>query len=191
MTESFWFKEALAAAGPLATEQPTGRTTADVCIVGGGFLGLWTAIRLKQADPALNVVIVEKNLCGSGASGRNGGFVTSYAAQYHSLLKLAGPEGAAWIAGQSTDAVRELGEFCTEQGIDCDYRHDGWLWTASSPHQVGAWNGLVAELARHGLKPFEPMDPSDVARLSGTDRNLAGVYQAEAATIQRRSWPWA
>ena len=69
MTEAFWFKEALAAEGLLATRQPAGRSTADICIVGGGYLGLWTAIRLKQADPALNVVIVEKDICGSGASG--------------------------------------------------------------------------------------------------------------------------
>ncbi len=184
MTESFWFKEALAGAGPLATEQPAGRVTADICIVGGGYLGLWTAIRLKQADPALDVAIIEKNLCGSGASGRNGGFVTSYWAQYFSLLGLAGSDGAAEIAGRSEKAVRELGEFCSEHGIECDYRRDGWLWVASSPHQIGAWNGLVAELDRHGQKPFEAVDTAYAARLSGTDRVLAGIYQREAATIQ-------
>ncbi|HEX3064921.1 MAG TPA: FAD-dependent oxidoreductase [Dongiaceae bacterium] len=184
MTESFWFKEALAAAGPLATERPAGPSTADICIVGGGYLGLWTAIRLKQADPTLDVAIVERNLCGSGASGRNGGFVTSYWVQYLSLLELAGPDGAAWIASRSQEAVSELGEFCSEQAIDCDYRHDGWLWTASSRHQIGAWDGLVSELARHGLKPFEALDPADVSRMSGSDRNLAGIFQWDAATIQ-------
>lgn len=184
MTEAYWFKEALEVAGPLATERLTGRVTADVCIVGGGYLGLWTAIRLKEAEPSLSVVVVEKNLCGSGASGRNGGFVTSYWAKYLSLLKLAAPEGARWIASRSAEAVRALGEFCAEQGIDCDYRHDGWLWTASSRHQIGAWDGLVAELARHDVRPFQPLDPAEVARRGGTDRNLAGLFEAEAATVQ-------
>ncbi len=158
MIASFWFKEALAAQGQLTAEKLAGRIAADICIVGGGFLGLWTAIRLKQADPALSVVIVEKDLCGSGASGRNGGFVTSYWAQYFSLLGLAGADGAADVARCSEQAIRELGEFCTEHGIDCDYRRDGWLWVASSAHQVGAWNGLVAELERHGQRPFETVD---------------------------------
>ncbi len=184
MTEAYWFKEAVETAGPLSVQRLSGRITADVCIVGGGYLGLWTAIRLKEAEPALSVVVVEKALCGSGASGRNGGFVTSYWAKYLSLLKLATPEGAGWIAGRSADAVRELGDFCREQGIDCDYRHDGWLWTASSRHQIGAWEGLVAELAQHGVRPFEPLDPAEVARRGGTDRNLAGVFEAEAATLQ-------
>jgi glycine/D-amino acid oxidase-like deaminating enzyme len=184
MTEAYWFKEAIAAAGQLTIEQPAGRSTADICILGGGYLGLWTAIRLKQADPTLNIVIAEKNLCGSGASGRNGGFVTSYWVQYFSLLGLTGADGAAWIAGRSAEAVRELGQFCAEHRIDCDYRHDGWLWTATSRHQIGAWNGLLAELARHGLKPFEVLDPAEVVRRSGTERALAGVYQADAATIQ-------
>ncbi len=184
MTASFWFKEALAAQGQLTAEKLAGRITADICIVGGGFLGLWTAIRLKQADPALGVVIVEKNLCGSGASGRNGGFVTSYWAQYFSLKGLAGADGAAEIAGRSQAAIGELGEFCREHGIDCDYRHDGWLWVASSPHQVGAWNGLVAELERQGQKPFEAVDGAYAARLGGSDSILAGIFQPDAATIQ-------
>ena len=49
-----------------------GDASADVCIVGGGFCGLWTAIRLKERDPSLDIAIVEQGLCGSGASGRLG-----------------------------------------------------------------------------------------------------------------------
>jgi putative aminophosphonate oxidoreductase len=184
MTESFWFRQAIAAHEPLTAEKVAGRITADVCIVGGGFLGMWTAIHLKQADPKLNIVIVEKNICGSGASGRNGGFVTSYWAQYFSLLALAGADGAGNIARRSEQAIRELGDFCIEHGIDCDYRRDGWLWIASSQHQIGAWNGLVAELERHGQNPFEPVDTAYAARLGGSDRIMAGIYQREAATIQ-------
>jgi len=184
MTDSFWFREALAAEGPISVERLSGRATADVCIVGGGFLGLWTAIRLKEAEPGLSVAIVERRLCGSGASGRNGGFVTSYWAKYLSLLKLGAPDAAAWIARRSADAVSELGEWARAESIDCDYRHDGWLWTASSRHQIGAWESLVAALAAHNLRPFAPVDPAEVARRGGTDRNIAGVFETEAATVQ-------
>src|SRR6516162_10645246 len=52
-----------------------GGTDADVCIVGAGYTGLWTAYYLKQADPGLRVVVLEQNFAGIGASGRNGGWV--------------------------------------------------------------------------------------------------------------------
>ena len=58
---------------------------ADVCIVGGGFAGLWTAQELLDRDPALRIVLLEADICGGGASGRNGGFVSS---SWHDLSGL-------------------------------------------------------------------------------------------------------
>ena len=49
----------------------------DVCVVGGGFTGLWTAIHAKLSEPAARVAVIEAGLCGGGASGRNGGFLMS------------------------------------------------------------------------------------------------------------------
>ncbi|PMZ41389.1 FAD-dependent oxidoreductase, partial [Pseudomonas sp. GW247-3R2A] len=60
-------------------------TRADVCIVGGGYTGLWTAIMLKEQNPELDVVIVEADICGAGASGRNGGCALSWSAKYFTL----------------------------------------------------------------------------------------------------------
>ena len=57
---------------PAARAPLAGDTAADVCIVGAGYTGLWTAYYLKQANPALRVVVVEKEFAGFGASGRNG-----------------------------------------------------------------------------------------------------------------------
>jgi len=51
-----------------------------VCIAGGGYLGLWTALELKRRDRSLDVVLVEAGVCGDGASGRNGGFQADAAA---------------------------------------------------------------------------------------------------------------
>src|SRR5690348_1502804 len=68
---SFWY----AAGDPGPARQPlTGRVVADVAIVGGGFTGLWTAIRPLEADPGLRVVVLEADRIAEGASGRNGGF---------------------------------------------------------------------------------------------------------------------
>ena len=95
-----------------------GDTRADVCIIGGGFCGLWTAIRLKQRDPSIDIAIVEQGLCGSGASGRNGGFVLSWWAKFGSLCKFCPSDEAARLARASADAVGEIGRFCAEHGIE-------------------------------------------------------------------------
>src|SRR5918997_6655697 len=66
---SFWLREALGDAPP---EPPLrGADRADVAIVGGGYVGIWAAIRIKEKDPNCGVVVLEKDVCGGGASGRN------------------------------------------------------------------------------------------------------------------------
>ena len=71
---SFWWHSiGLPTPGPALP----GDRDADVCIVGGGYTGLWTAYYLKRADPSLRVVLLEARFCGYGASGRNGGWLTA------------------------------------------------------------------------------------------------------------------
>ena len=83
----WWLREALAhpefAGEPAAAL--TGGTSADVAVVGGGFTGLWTAWFLKQRDPGVDVVVLERDECGFGPSGRNGGFLNGYADHVASL----------------------------------------------------------------------------------------------------------
>ena len=161
-----------------------GDERADICIVGGGFAGLWTAIRLKQRDPTIDIAIVEKDICGSGASGRNGGFVLSWWAKFGSLCKFCPSDEAVRLARASADAVGEIGRFCADNGIDAHYRGDGWLWAATSKPQVGSWNALCDTLERHQQHPFELWKPETVQRRSGTDRHLAGVFEPTGATVQ-------
>src|SRR2546430_7404675 len=69
---SLWLQEALAEDETNAPRLQ-GDVRADACIVGGGYTGMWTALRLKEVDPALDVALVEADVCGGGASGRQGG----------------------------------------------------------------------------------------------------------------------
>ncbi len=180
---SHWLREALSAA---AEEAPAlvGDERADVCIVGGGFTGLWTAIRLKEMDPSLDVAIVEADVCGGGASGRNGGFVLSWWAKFHSLKKICGAEEAVRLAKASAEAVAEIGRFSAEHGIDAHYRADGWLWAATAPEQIGAWASTIDELEPHQIHPFEELGPTETARRAGSPRHLAGVFERTAASVQ-------
>ncbi|MBA2720370.1 MAG: FAD-dependent oxidoreductase [Chloroflexi bacterium] len=78
LRRAFWLREALATepaslAADVAAPPLAGRETADVAILGGGYTGLWTALRLRALEPAARVVVIEQDICGGGPSGRNGG----------------------------------------------------------------------------------------------------------------------
>ncbi len=183
MTRSFWLQEALAADRDDAPALE-GDIRADLCIVGGGYTGLWTAIRAKQAEPAIDIVIVERDLCGGGASGRNGGFVMSWWAKFLSLAKVCGVEQARMLAQASDDAVGDIEDFCADHGVDAGFRRDGWIWTATNAAQVGAWNSLVDALARYQIHPFTELSPEEVRERSGSPLMRAGILEPSAATIQ-------
>ena len=178
---SLWLDEALA--GEETGPPLQGAERADVCIVGGGFTGLWTALRLKEQEPSLDVVLVEADVCGAGASGRNGGFALSWWAKFSALEQLCGTEEALRLARASASAVAEIGAFCAENGIDAHFRHDGWLWTATSPAQVGAWEGTIAQVESLGERPFERLEPEQVAERAASPAHLAGVFEPTAATV--------
>ncbi len=180
---SHWLDEA-----PLAAEDEApalhGTTHADVCIIGGGFCGLWTAIRLKERDPALDIVIVEKNRCGDGASGRNGGFVLSWWAKFGSLRKFCASDEAVHLAQASANTMQEMADFCAANGIDAGLRRDGWLWAATNKAQDGAWLALLDDLNHHQLHPFEEWTGEQAAAHTGSDKHVSGVYEPTAATVQ-------
>jgi putative aminophosphonate oxidoreductase len=178
---SWWLEEA----GPLlAAPELRGAQHADVCIIGGGFSGLWTALEIKRIDPSLNVVVVEADMCGSGASGRNGGFAMTFWHHFVGLERACGPDEALRLARASEAAVAEIGEFCDQHGIRAHYRRAGWLWTAINQAQVGAWESTIAAIERRGEKPFERLDPDEVAARSGSRTHLAGVFEPGSATVQ-------
>jgi putative aminophosphonate oxidoreductase len=179
---SLWLEEALDPAD--AVTRLEGDERADVCVVGGGFTGLWTAIRLKEADPALDVVVVEADVCGGGASGRNGGFVLTWWAKFGTLKKVCGAEEAVRLARASADAVDGIGAFCSEHGIDAHYRRDGWLWAATSEAQQGAWDETIGTIAGCGETPFQRLEPEEAAARAGEPTHLGGVFEPTAATVQ-------
>ena len=180
---SFWLGQALDAepASPVPLDRDL-RT--DVCIVGGGFTGLWTALELKNRDPSVDVTILEAQLCGSGASGRNGGFVMTWMSKASTLLKVCGNQEGVRLLRESQAAVRAIGTFCNEHGLGAHFRHHGWLWTASNASQLGAWDETVEVLAGHGLEPFDLLLPDEIAGLGGSERQIAGVFEGGVATLQ-------
>ncbi|MDD2046034.1 FAD-dependent oxidoreductase [Pseudomonas putida] len=180
----FWLQQALDQEHASACPALTADTDCDVCIVGGGYTGLWTALMLKEHNPALDVVLIEADICGAGASGRNGGCALSWSAKYFTLERLFGMQEAVRLVKASEQSIHAIGDFCRAHGIDADYRLDGTLYTATNRAQMGATDGVIAALERQGINSFQRLPVDQVQRLAGSAKHLEGWFSPAAATVQ-------
>ena len=142
----WWLREALEADTGAACPPLAGEATADVVIVGGGFTGLWTAWWLLQHEPATRVTILESDIVGGGASGRNGGFLTGWWDYLPALVGSFGPEAGLAAAMALDGAPAWIGDWAVRHDIDPWFRPGGTLVVSTSAAQDGAWDGIV-ELA--------------------------------------------
>jgi len=180
---SLWLREIPDVFAPAAPALE-GEARADVAVIGGGYVGLWTALFLKERDPGCDVVVLEADICGGGASGRNGGFVLSWWAKLATLIHLFGRDDALGLARASETVITEIRDFCLASQIDAHFCQAGWLWTATCPAHVGAWEKPVALCERLGIPAFERLAPTDVARRAGSPVHCAGVLERCGATVQ-------
>ena len=136
----WWLEDA----GPVEPQPPlVGDAVADVVIVGGGYLGLWTAWQLKQLEPELDVVLLEATTCGHGPSGRNGGFVSTLWDDLPILRDRVGDSRAVEVCRASERAVTAIGGWCTDNAVDAWYRAAGTIQVATSEAQLGDWDEIV------------------------------------------------
>jgi glycine/D-amino acid oxidase-like deaminating enzyme len=140
-----------------------GDTDADVAIVGGGLTGLWTAWYLLERDPSLKIVVLEKEIAGFGASGRNGGWASALFPRSTSSLERAhGRDAALAMRRAMVDTVDEVGRAAAAAGIDIDYAKGGTIDYARSRVQLAAAKAEVAEAASYGVDAFELWGPERV-----------------------------
>ena len=182
---AWWFEQALAAEGnPPAAPALSGETTADVAIVGGGYTGLWTALALRERDPALRVVLLEAEICGYGPSGRNGGFLHGYWASLASLLPLLGEADALRLCRVGETIVPAVRAFAESHGEDVWLREGGMLMVSTAPAQDAAIDGAVAAAAAAG-HPEEAvaLSAEEVARRCSSPVFRTGVFFRDGATV--------
>jgi glycine/D-amino acid oxidase-like deaminating enzyme len=177
-----WLREAIQP-GEMDAPELEGEMRADVCIVGGGLAGLWTAINIRARAPGTDVAIVEADICGGGASGRNSGMVLSQWAKFSAMEAFCGTRDAIRLGHEFAASANNLEIFCRDHGIDAEFRRDGWVWGATCARQVGSWNGILAALAKHDLHPFQPLTGAEIARGTGSQSFLAGIHDPNAATL--------
>jgi glycine/D-amino acid oxidase-like deaminating enzyme len=146
---SFWYADL----GGLPQKRPTldGDTAVDVCIIGAGYTGLWSAWYLKQADPSLRILIVEKEFAGFGASGRNGGWLTGgFAWSHEKYLSTGTPQGVRAMVQAMNGTVDEVIRVAGLEGIDADIRRTDELMVAVTPAQMARVTTEVAHRQHWG-----------------------------------------
>lgn len=180
----FWIAQALQQEAAQPAPPLRSDTRACLCVVGGGFTGLWTAILAKQAQPGLDVVLLESDVCGGGASGRNGGCVLTWSTKFFTLARLYGEAEAARLVRASEQAVLEIERFCAEHAIDCEWRRHGTLFTATSAAQLRASDAVMSALQERGISSWSRVDVPQLQRRAGSRAHLEGWFSPMAATVQ-------
>jgi glycine/D-amino acid oxidase-like deaminating enzyme len=161
------------------------RVAADVAIVGGGYLGMWTAWQVLERDPGARVVIVERHRCGFGPSGRNGGFVSNYWGKIDAMVDKWGVDAALRLGAAAERAVVAIGEWCESQGVDAWYRAAGEIEVAAARGQEGYWSHAVE--AAEGRAPageFVALTAAQVADDVQSPAFGGGAFMRTAATVQ-------
>jgi glycine/D-amino acid oxidase-like deaminating enzyme len=177
-----------ATAGDTWTPRPalSESTDCDVAIVGAGFSGLWTAYYLARHDPSLRVVVVEQEVAGFGASGRNGGWCSAlFPSSLAAVARRGGRDGAIRLQRALHDTVVEVDRVATDEGIDAHYERGGTVVLARTDVQLRRARAEIADARSWGFGPddLRLLDATEArAHLDASDV-VGGTYTPHCAAI--------
>jgi len=180
---SFWLETC---GDDLAPRPPLdGSIDADVAILGAGYTGLWTALYLLRRAPRLKVVILEKEIAGFGASGRNGAWCApDFNISLPELTRRYGTAAARATQEETYNAVEEIGRASAEEGIDAGWHKGGRLTVARGPHHLQALRDDIATYERFGFGERNQLlgaaETAERIRIAGA---LGAVYTPDCAVI--------
>jgi glycine/D-amino acid oxidase-like deaminating enzyme len=175
----FWLADP---AAPEPAPALTGRVSCDLAVVGGGYTGLWTALRARERDPSCDVVLVEADLVGGAASGRNGGFCAA------SLTHGLGNGLARWPGEMATlerlgrDNLDAIEDTLRRYGIDAEFERTGELDIATEGWQLLGLAEL-AERATGAGRALELLDADAVRAEVGSPTYLGGVWDRDGVAM--------
>ncbi|MET0658894.1 MAG: FAD-dependent oxidoreductase [Steroidobacteraceae bacterium] len=162
-----------------------GRCAVDVAILGGGYSGLWTAYYLLRDNPGIEVAILEKEICGFGASGRNGGWCSPrFPVDADALERRYGAETARDTLLALYDAVEEIGRVVNKENIDIEYRKTGLLGLARGNAQLPALRAAQQSYERLGLGEYNRLvSASEAFELVHASNVAGGLLTSAGAAL--------
>ncbi len=182
---SFWH-DSLPEGDPVRRPPLVGPTEADVVIVGAGYTGLWAAYYLTELDRGLSIAMVEAEIAGFGASGRNGGWASGeFSMNTHRVAATAGTEGVVAQYRAVWDAIDEIGRVSAAEGIDCHYAKGGSINLATSPTQLERMRRELAEWRAFGFgdEHMRLLDAVETRMRVRSDKAIASLYTPHCASI--------
>jgi glycine/D-amino acid oxidase-like deaminating enzyme len=183
VTVSFWLEDA----GDDLTPRPglDGTVTADVAIVGAGYTGLWTAREVLRRDPSRTVVLLEAEIAGFGASGRNGAWLSSgIAVTPAELARRTSPETTRATVAAMRATVDEVIRACDEDGIDAQVRKGGVLRVARGRHEAPALAAAIGTMEQLGIADgLEVLSAEELAGRIHVEDAWGALFDPHAAAV--------
>ena len=185
---SHWFRQMYAVGDQRLVPRAglTADRAADVCIVGAGYTGLWTAYYLLKADPSRSVVLLEAQVAGYGASGRNGGAVI---AQFNGSRaywsKRSSRDGVIAMEKAVQGAVDAVGDAVAAESIDCSYAKNGVVMIARTELEANRFRESVADDRRWGLGDADTryLSSDEVRSRIAVDGAIGARFNSHCASI--------
>ncbi|QYY80492.1 MULTISPECIES: NAD(P)/FAD-dependent oxidoreductase [Pseudomonas] len=167
-----------------ATAAPrlTGEVKCDIAIVGGGFVGLWTALMARQRRPEAAIVVLEAGRCGSEASGRNGGFCAPSISHGVSNALKRWPKEAEQLVRLGKENLVEFERDLRRFGMDVEFERSGKLTVASQPWQVEGLRSMKRNYERFGIS-CEYLDGERLKSLLDSPAYVAGMFEPNYALL--------
>jgi glycine/D-amino acid oxidase-like deaminating enzyme len=179
---SLWHESVADDLTPRPPLSPAERATKwDVIIMGAGYTGLWTALSLIEQSPTTKILILEKEIAGFGASGRNGGWVSAlFPASTNALIQRHGVEAATAMRQAMVECVPSVGTWAAKLDIDCDFVQGGTTSLVRADIHRTRASAALAEAARLGVDSPEWREPNDTLQASHTQ---GAVFDPACARI--------
>jgi glycine/D-amino acid oxidase-like deaminating enzyme len=181
---SFW----LETCGDDLTPRPPldGSIDVDIAILGAGFTGLWTAYHLLRRQPSLTIALVEAEIAGFGASGRNGGWCfAGFPVSPTALTARYGTETARAVSLAMYDSVDDVGAVCAAEGIEHTWTKGGELEIARADYDLPKLQAMYDEFAKIGLGDhYEVLDADATAQRIRVANAVGSFWNREGAAVQ-------
>jgi glycine/D-amino acid oxidase-like deaminating enzyme len=172
-----------------AIEPLRGTVNADLVVVGGGYTGLWSALRAKERDRDSDVILLEADMCGGEASGRNGGFCAASLTHGFANGMARWPNEMQALLRLGRENLTGIEDAVARYGIDCDFTQTGELDVATAPYQVDDLVETERAMSAAGCK-VTLLDESEVRAEVASPSYLAGLFNPEVAIVDPARLAW-